>query len=126
MTDLKRHEIKYVRDISKSAYEKGLSCYICGSTENLEFHHYHTMTLLWEGWKQKNGITIGCVDDILEHRLVFREEHHKEIYADAVTLCFHDHKERLHKVYGKAPPLFTAKKQMRWVEKQKLKHIGNN
>mgnify|MGYP001127357386 CR=1 FL=1 len=121
MSDLKRDEIKYVRDICKAAYEKQTSCYICGATENLEFHHYNTMTLLWAKWKKLNDITITCVDDILEQRLVFKEAHKQEVYKDSVTLCYHHHKEKLHKVYGKAPLLSTAGKQARWVEKQKVK-----
>ena len=121
MTDLLRDEIKYVRDICKSAYEKQLECYICADTEELEFHHYYTMTLLWSKWKKENNISITCVDDILKYRLEFKEAHHQEIYNESVTLCKFHHKGKLHKIYGKAPPLHTAQKQIRWVEKQKLK-----
>lgn len=121
MSDLKRDEIKYIRDICKSAYEKQTQCYICGAIEDLEFHHYFTLTLLWAKWKKLNNVEILNVEDILEQRLVFKEDHHKELYDDSVTLCYHDHKERLHKIYGKAPLLHTAGKQARWVEKQKVK-----
>lgn len=119
--DMKRDEIKYVRDISKSAYKKEDSCYICDVTEDLQFHHYTSMTLLWNKWKRDNNITINNVDDILEHREVFKEEFHEEIYNKTVTLCKHCHMDRLHKIYGKVPALITADKQERWVEKQRKK-----
>lgn len=119
---MKRDEIKYVRDISKSAYKKEDNCYICGTTKELQFHHYFTMTLLWNKWKKDNKIVIKSVDDILEQREVFKEEFHDEIYNKTVTLCKHCHMGRLHKVYGKTPPLSSGDKQERWVEKQRLKH----
>ena len=37
---LKRDLVKYVRDKAKSKYNKGTECFICGVTENLDFHHY--------------------------------------------------------------------------------------
>ena len=36
MSDLKRDEIKYVRDLAKSSYKKDKECYICRTTENLQ------------------------------------------------------------------------------------------
>ena len=38
---LKRDLVKYVRDKAKSKYKKEAECYICGSTENLDFHHFY-------------------------------------------------------------------------------------
>ena len=67
---LKRLEVKYVRDGIKSRYKLKTECEICGTTEELENHHY-----------------------------------------------------KLHSVYGKEPPLFTASKQINWVSKQKEKLI---
>lgn len=122
--DLRRDEIKYVRDLSKSAYKKDTECFICGSEENLQFHHFYSMTLLWNAWKRKNGVKISCVDDILKHREQFKEDHREEIYDKTVTLCKYHHMERLHKIYGKTPRLATAKKQERWCEIQKQKYIG--
>jgi len=121
MTDLKRDEIKYVRDLSKSAYNKDCKCYICGVEEELQFHHFYSMTPLWEKWKKSKGIVINSVDDILLYREKFREDHHDEIYNQTVTLCKYHHMEKLHKIYGKVPALTTALKQKRWCEKQKLK-----
>ena len=37
--DLKRDLVKYVRDKAKSGYQKETQCFICGETDNLEFHH---------------------------------------------------------------------------------------
>lgn len=121
MTDLKRDEIKYVRDISKSAYKKEEECYICGTDENLQFHHFYSMTLLWNKWKKEQGIVITCVDDILKYREDFKLEHYDEIYNQTVTLCKFHHMERLHKIYGKVPSLATAPKQKRWCDKQRDK-----
>lgn len=122
MSDLKRDEIKYVRDLSKSAYKKDSHCYICGTQEELQFHHFYSMTPLWEKWKKKNGIIITSVDDIMEQREHFKEDHHDEIYNQTVTLCKMHHMERLHKIYGKVPTLATAMKQKRWCDKQKAKY----
>jgi len=120
--DLKRDEVKYIRDISKSAYKKEASCYICNATEDLQFHHFFTMTLLWNKWKKDNKIIIKNVDDILEHRETFKSEFHDEIYNKTITLCKVCHMDRLHKIYGKTPPLSSGDKQERWCSKQKLKH----
>lgn len=122
-TDLKRDEIKYIRDLSKSAYKKEDSCYICGATEELQFHHFYSMTQLWNKWKLKNKIKIKTVEDILDARIMFKEEHMREIYEEAVTLCKFHHMERLHKIYGKVPALATAMKQKSWCEKQRIKYI---
>ena len=120
--DLKRDEIKYVRDISKSAYKKANACYICDSVDELQFHHFYTMTLLWGKWKKVNKIKINNVDDILEYREDFKNEFHDEIYNKTITLCKLCHMGRLHKIYGKTPALATAEKQERWCDKQKSKY----
>lgn len=119
--ELKRDEIKYVRDLAKSSYTKDKECFICGTPENLQFHHFYSMTLLWEKWKRENKIQIDSVDDILVERENFKGVHYKEIYSDTVTLCKFHHMDRLHKLYGKVPSLGTAEKQKRWCEKRRLK-----
>ena len=119
-TGLKRDEIKYVRDRAKAIYPKGTECEICGTTENLEFHHYLSLTLLWEKWKKDNAIHISSVDDIMFHRETFITEHEKELYEDAVTLCL-DHHQKLHSIYGAKPALYTATKQKNWVGIQRAK-----
>jgi hypothetical protein len=90
-SDLKRDEVKYVRDRAKARYPKGNCCAICDTTENLEFHHYSSLTLLWEKWKVTSGISIDNVEDVMFHRDT---------------------------VYGSKPALFTAKKQANWVKIQ--------
>ena len=114
MSDLKRLEVKYLRDGAKSAYKKDIECYICGKTEELQLHHFNSITILWENWKAKKGITIDSVDDIMNIRDEFVEVHHDEMYHEVVTLCKFHHMDRLHKVYGKSPALHTAKKQKNW------------
>ena len=108
---LLRDPIKYVRDRAKSKYEKGSQCEICGSTESLDFHHYYTMTPLFNKWCKDKGFTVKTVDDILAIRDSFIEEEHDKVYNQTVTLC-HEHHLKLHSVYGKDPTLTTASKQM--------------
>lgn len=129
MTDLKRDEIKYIRDYCKSGYKKDTKCYICSTDKDLELHHYYTLTLLWKKWKKENNVVINNAVNIYKYREIFKEDHYKEIYEYVVTLCKYHHKDKLHKIYGKAPTLNTAEKQMRWVNKQKdkveLKNVSN-
>ena len=121
MVDLKRDPIKYVRDKAKSAYAKEGHCHVCGDTNNLDFHHYYSLTPLFNKWCKKNKISVKTEDDILAVRDRFIAEHHEEIYIQAITICNSLH-EKLHSIYGKDPPLATAKKQMNWIAKQKEKN----
>jgi 5-methylcytosine-specific restriction endonuclease McrA len=122
MSDLKRLEVKYVRDRAKSRYEKGPVCEICNTTSELQFHHLHTVDLLWDRWKRKNKIQIDSTDDILRVRDDFIAEHEYELYTAVATLCKDCHNNKLHKVYGQKPALATAEKQRRWIDKQATKH----
>ena len=119
--NFKRDLVKYVRDKAKSRYQKSNNCYICGDTENLDFHHFFGLTELLERWLKKHNIVVETEEDILNIRETFIETHEKELYDEAVTLC-HLHHLRLHSIYGKRPKLITAMKQKRWVEKQRVKH----
>ena len=119
--DLKRDLVKYVRDKAKSGYQKETQCYICGETENLEFHHFYGMTELLESWLKSNKITINSAEEIMKVRVTFIEEHPNELYDEAATLC-KAHHMRLHSIYGKRPKLVTGPKQKRWVEKQRDKY----
>ena len=119
--DLKRDLVKYVRDKAKSKYKKETQCFICGSQEKLDFHHFYGLTELLETWLRKNKITIESEADILALRERFIEEENKKVYDHAVTLC-HEHHLRLHSIYGKRPKLVTAKKQEKWVEIQRQKY----
>tara|TARA_B100000809_G_scaffold153869_1_gene151247 strand:- start:704 stop:1075 length:372 start_codon:yes stop_codon:yes gene_type:complete len=118
---LKRDLVKYVRDKAKSKYNKGTNCFICGVTENLDFHHFNGLTELLESWLREKKIQITEEEDILRLRKQFIAEHTTELYDEAVTLC-HEHHLRLHSIYGKRPKLITAKKQVRWVGIQRDKH----
>ncbi len=118
---LKRDLVKYVRDKAKSKYKKATDCYICGATENLDFHHFNGLTELLESWLKKKQIQVTEEEDILNLREQFIAEHRTELYDEAVTLC-HEHHLRLHSIYGKRPKLVTAKKQIRWVGIQRDKH----
>ena len=108
----KRDLVKYVRDKAKSQYKKGSECYICGKTDNLDFHHFYGLTELLENEQ-----------DILEIREQFIDENRDKVYTKTVTLC-HQHHLRLHSIYGKRPKLIHAEKQERWVEKMRTKKYG--
>lgn len=114
---LKRIPIKYIRDRAKAAYDKLPTCYICGTIEDLELHHCNGMQNLLDAWIKKTGNT---EEDVLEWRDQFIAEHHSQIYVEVFTLCLPHHR-KLHSVYGKSPPLSTAKKQINWIELQKEK-----
>lgn len=118
MTELLRDPIKYIRDRAKSKYNKADECYICGDTDNLDFHHYHTLSPLLRKWLKGKDYTSK---DVLEFRDEFIEENWAEMYEYTVTLC-HSHHLKLHSIYGKDPSLGTASKQMRWVQLQRDKN----
>ena len=117
-TKLKRNPTKYVRDKAKARYKKDTACFICGSTHELDFHHYYSVSTLISNWVKKEKVS---PEDVLEWRERFIAEHEEELYKEAVTLC-HEHHTMLHTIYGKEPLLFTAKKQKRWVEIQRGKN----
>ena len=121
---LKRDKIKYIRDRAKSQYPKGTECRICGDTENLDFHHYYSMTEMLEKWlkaKRKEDSEFYADENIEAWRDEFIEEHYEKVFDLTVTLC-HKHHVQLHGIYGKRPALATSPKQIRWVERQREKH----
>jgi hypothetical protein len=118
MPKLKRDVVKYVRDKAKSKYDKGSACEICDETEQLDFHHFYSLTPLLNQWLTKNKHNPEYIQALRED---FIEEHKAELYEHTVTIC-HTHHLLLHSSYGKDPALGTAKKQMRWVEIQREKH----
>jgi hypothetical protein len=119
--DFKRLPIKHIRDKAKARYNKGNSCEICGESEQLDFHHYYTLTPLFDKWCKANKINITSDEDVLLVRDDFILQHEKELYEDTVTLC-HTHHLKLHSVYGKDPALGTASKQANWVKIQREKN----
>jgi hypothetical protein len=119
--NFKRDPVKFVRDKAKGRYEKGSECFICGATEKLDFHHFYTLTPLFNKWLRDNHIKINTDEDVIEVRDRFIQEHMDELYVHTVTLC-HDHHLKLHSLYGKDPPLSTAAKQERWVNIQREKN----
>lgn len=119
--NLIREPIKFIRDKAKARYKKGSYCEICGTTEKLDFHHYHTMTPLYNKWLKLKGYTVRTEEDILAIRDEFIADEADKIYNQTTTLC-HEHHMKLHYVYGKDPALTTAEKQKNWVVIQKEKH----
>ena len=117
MSRLKRDPVKYVRDRAKTRYKKGTFCEICGSKEDLDFHHFYSLSPLLHNWIKRNRLD---PNNVLEFRDEFIELHKPELFTHTVTLC-RSHHLRLHSVYGRNPNLGTAKKQMRWVEIQRNK-----
>lgn len=122
-TKFQRDAVSIMRDGIKSQYPKASECRICGTDENLEFHHYHTVALLVKNYAAENQLDFNNSEVVLEHRTAFYEKYRHELVEHAVTLC-RDHHLQLHKVYTKEPPLFTANKQEVWVERQRLKIMG--
>ena len=118
-----RIPVKWVRDRAKAAYDKKDRCYICDTTEELELHHTHSITLLLNAWANKKSYDISSDEGILAVRDEFIAEYRKEIYDDVYTLC-NKHHVKLHGVYGKAPTILSASKQGRWIEIQKAKEQG--
>jgi hypothetical protein len=119
--ELKRYPTKYLRDYCKSKYNKGSKCEICGTTENLHFHHFYTISVLVNNWFEKHKTEVTTPEQAFEWRVVFENQHKDELYIHAATLC-KDHHEKLHSIYGKNPVLATAPKQARWVQRMKEKH----
>ena len=117
----KRDPIKFVRDKAKAKYQKASDCFICGSTDVLDFHHYYSLTPLFNKWLKDTGQTIKTDEDVIAIRERFIAEHQKELYDEAVTIC-HKHHMKLHSIYGKDPPLRTADKQKNWVSIQREKN----
>lgn len=121
--DNNRIGVKWVRDKAKKAYEKEDHCYICGTKEDLELHHLHSITKLLNTWAETKDYDISTDEGILSVRDEFIETHKHEIYDLVFTLCNRDH-VRLHGVYGKAPEAPTVEKQKRWIEIQRNKAQG--
>ena len=120
--ELNRDLIKWCRDLAKSDYKKAAECYICGNREQLDFHHYSSMTELLNVWLDNKNYTPTTDDEIKMIREQFIADHNAQIYKETVTLC-HTHHLRLHSIYGKSPKLSTASKQARWVEIQRCKRL---
>lgn len=118
--DKSRDPVKWIRDKAKALYKKDDKCAICGSTEDLEFHHYHSLTNLLEAWAKKKGYSLSNDEQVVEIRDEFIRDHYAELYERAVTLC-NKHHLQLHSIYGPKPLHTTADKQAAWVEKQRVK-----
>lgn len=122
-TNNNRIPIKWVRDRAKAAYEKEETCYICGTAEDLELHHLHSLTRLLEDWATLKKYDISTDEGILAVRDEFIEEHNHEIYDLVYTIC-NRHHVSLHGVFGKSPLNSSVSKQERWIEIQKAKVEG--
>jgi hypothetical protein len=117
---MKRYFIKWIRDAAKSSYAKGTSCEICGSTEELDFHHFFSVSELVHAWERVNG-EVKSDDEALTERDKFIEQHKYELFDATVTLC-NAHHMKLHSIYGRNPKLSTALKQQNWVKIQREKY----
>jgi hypothetical protein len=119
---LKRDPVKYVRDAAKNLYLKGDECYICGTKDKLEFHHLCSITMLWNKWINSKGIeVIATLGKIIDLRDEFIEEHKKQMYDDALTLCV-THHDKLHNLFGRfLETEEIIEKQRNWVALQRKK-----
>jgi hypothetical protein len=121
----KRIPVKWVRDRAKAAYEKRDTCYVCGTQQDLELHHLHSITILLDTWAAARGYDISTDEGILAVRDEFIDEHRHELYDLVYTLCNHHH-VALHGVYGKAPAPGSESRQQRWIDIQREKHLTGN
>lgn len=119
----KRVATKHIRDGIKSNYQKKDQCEICGAVDNLELHHYTTVSLLLKQYAKENGIPISTDEEVLAMREDFYKAHWHELVEDTVTLCNKDH-TLLHQIYSQEPALSTAEKQKRWVAARAAKAQG--
>lgn len=122
-TENKRIAVKHVRDKAKAAYDKKGCCYICGTEEDLELHHFHSITILLETWAKNKKYDISTDEGILSVRDEFIASHHTELYDLVRTLC-NKHHVTLHKIFGKAPAPGSEDRQSRWVDIQRDKGAG--
>jgi hypothetical protein len=122
-TGNKRIPVKHVRDKAKAAYDKQDHCYICGTGEDLELHHFHSITILLDVWAKVNKYDISTDEGILAVRDEFIAEHRTELYDLVRTLC-NKHHVNLHKIFGKAPDPKSVQRQERWVDIQRDKLQG--
>lgn len=120
---LKRDEVKYVRDYAKNLYKRDTKCYICDSEEKLEFHHFYSITTLWRTWLSNvKGISVvNTLGQMIDLRDEFVKAHKKELYEEVVTLCSIHH-DSLHRIYGHSPLPTSAEKQRTWCALQKDKY----
>lgn len=114
--ELKRTVYKYIRDGVKANYTKLDHCEVCGCSEDLELHHPHTLSLVFDAYCEERGITVKDAEEVMAMRDEFYQVHWNELVVDVLTLC-NTHHKALHKVYGAQPPLSTAAKQRVWVER---------
>lgn len=112
--------VKRVRDGVKTNYNKADECDICGSQEDLELHHFYSVSQMAEKWLRAKGVVITTDEQSLAYRDEFIKEHWDELVNQCATLC-NPHHKKLHRIYGPKPALFTGPKQARWVVKQKEK-----
>ena len=83
--ELKRDLVKYIRDKAKSKYQKGCECEICGTTENLDFHHFYSLSPLLAKWVKFHKLDPALV---LEWRDDFISKHSAELYEHRHTMSF--------------------------------------
>lgn len=124
-TGNKRVAVKHIRDGIKSNYKKDCECAVCGTDQDLELHHYTTVSLLLKRYCTENDIPISTDEEVLAMRDDFYQAHWYELVDYTVTLC-NSHHKMLHKIYGREPSLSTAQKQESWVSRMKAKLEGKD
>lgn len=113
--------VKRIRDGVKTNYKRADACEICDSDEDIELHHFYSVSQMAEKWLNKKGLRIETDEQSLQYRDEFIKEHWEELINQCATLC-NTHHKKLHKLYGPKPALATGPKQGRWVAKQKAKN----
>jgi len=119
----KRVATKHIRDGIKSQYPKGDKCEICGTTHELEYHHYATLSIVFRNYCEEHNISVKTDEEVIAMRDKFYEDNWEAVVVDGVTLC-NGHHKALHKLYGKQPTLASQNKQKHWVHRMFEKNNG--
>ena len=115
---MKREVVKCIRDRAKAQYPEKVACQICQTSENLELHHYKSLSELASMYMEDKAVD---KEDVLDWRDAFIKAHKSDLYIEVATLC-KTHHTQLHDVYGQHPELYTAKLQKKWIATRREKY----
>jgi len=125
MTELKRLPLKYIRDSIKSAYKIKDVCYICGTNKDLELHHLHGLSQLWNEWCNENNIIISnivTVKEMNELRGRFSKDCEESLSHKYLFSLCKVHHLKLHTIYGQHYHNGLTPKILNWLERMKEKY----
>ncbi len=123
---MKREPIKFLRDFLKKNYKADNFCYICGITENIEYHHMHGLSELFNTWRKKNNIPeITTVEQIMKYRILFAKDEEERLSNKYLYSLCKSHHHKLHNLYGQRYTNSKVPKILRWLNIQRDKFIND-